>query len=45
MMNLVTLRDVFANRKSLTRKEARGAATVFRGVSVQLRSLEFDEKK
>lgn len=40
-MNLITLREVFAARKTLTRKEARGAGLVFRGVSGQLRALEF----
>ena len=44
-MNLVTLREVFAARKILTRKEARGAALVFRGVSGQLRALEYGQRE
>lgn len=44
-MNLVTLREVFANRKSLTKKEARGAGMVFRGVSGQLRALEYGQRE
>lgn len=44
-MNLVTLREVFAARKSLTRKEARGAGMVFRGVSVQLRAMEYSQRQ
>jgi hypothetical protein len=39
-MNLITLREVFANRGKMTRKEARDASNVFRGVSGQLRSIE-----
>ncbi len=43
--NLQTLREVFAARKNLTRKEARGAAMVFRGVSGQLRALEYAQRE
>lgn len=44
-MNLVTLREVFANRANLTKKEARGAGMVFRGVSGQLRALEYGQRE
>ncbi len=44
-MNLVTLREVFAARRNLTKKEARGAGMVFRGVSGQLRALEFGQRE
>lgn len=44
-MNLQTLREVFAARKSLTKKEARGASLVFRGVSGQLRALEYGQRE
>lgn len=44
-MNLQTLREVFANRRGLTKKEARGASLVFRGVSGQLRALEYGQRE
>lgn len=44
-MNLVTLREVFQKRNSLTKKEARGASLVFRGVSGQLRAIEYETKQ
>jgi hypothetical protein len=44
-INLVTLREVFTARKSLTKKEARGAGLVFRGVSGQLRALEYGQRE
>lgn len=44
-MNLTALREVFANRKTLTKKEARGASMVFRGVSGQLRALEYGQRE
>lgn len=44
-MNLITLREVFQKRDSLTRKEARGASLVFRGVSGQLRAIEYADKQ
>jgi len=44
-MNLQTLREVFANRKALNKKEARGAGLVFRGVSGQLRALEYGQRE
>lgn len=40
-MNFVTLREVFAARNEVSKKQARGAALVFRGVSGQLRAMEF----
>ena len=45
VMNLVSLREVFASRKNLSRKEARGQGMVFRGVSGQLRALEFGQRE
>ena len=45
VMNLITLREVFQKRDSLTRKEARGASLVFRGVSGQLRAIEYADKQ
>jgi hypothetical protein len=44
-MSLQTLREVFAARKSLTKKEARVASLVFRGVSGQLRALEYGQRE
>jgi len=44
-MNLQTLREVFAARKSINKKEARGAGLVFRGVSGQLRALEYGQRE
>lgn len=35
-----TLREVFARRHNLSRRHARGASAVFRGVSTTLRGLE-----
>lgn len=44
-MSLTTLREVYASRGDLTKKQARGAGMVFRGVSVTMRSLEFGLKE
>ncbi len=44
-MNLQTLREVFAQRKGLSKKEARGAGLVFRGVSGQLRAVEYGQRE
>ncbi len=44
-MNLTTLREVFDNRATITKKEARGAGLVFRGVSGQLRALEYGQRE
>jgi len=43
-MNLITLREVFASRKSLKKKEARAAGLVFRAVSGQMRTLEYGQE-
>lgn len=43
-MNLITLREVFTDRAVLTRRRARGAGMVFRGVGVQLRALEYGQR-
>jgi len=44
-MSLVTLREAYANRKTMTRKQARGAGTVFRGVATTMRTLEYGLKE
>jgi hypothetical protein len=44
-MNLVTLQEVFAARHNMSRKHARGSGMVFRGVSVQLRALEYGQRQ
>jgi hypothetical protein len=44
-MNLTTLREVFAARMEVTKKQARGASLIFRGVSGQLRTLEFGQRE
>ena len=44
-MTLTTLREVFANRASLTKKEARGAGMVFRGVGTAMRALEYGQRE
>lgn len=44
-MNLTTLREVFNRRDSLSKKEARGAGLVFRGVSGHMRLLEFGQRE
>ena len=44
-MNLITLREVFASRKGVSKKHQRGANLVFRGVSGQLRALEYGQRE
>lgn len=44
-MSLVTLREAYASRNSISKKQARGASTVFRGVSVTMRTLEYGLKE
>lgn len=46
-MNLYTLRKVFQGFRGdgVTKREARGAGLVFRGVSGQLRALEYGQRE
>lgn len=46
-MNLVTLRTAFAafRGEGVSKRLARGASTIYRGVSGQMRSLEFGQRE
>lgn len=44
-MSFTTLGEVFANRAELTKKQARGAGMVFRGVGVHMRTLEYGQRE
>lgn len=45
VMSLQTLREVFAARRDLSKKQARGAGQVFRGVGTTLRALEYGQRE
>lgn len=44
-MALQQLREVFASRRDISKKQARGASQVFRGVGTTLRALEYGQRE
>lgn len=44
-MSFATLEEVFAERHTISKRHARGAGLVFRGVSTHMRVLEFGNRE
>lgn len=44
-MSLATVREVFESRHDLSKRQARGAGMVFRGVGTTLRTIEVGQRE